>query len=81
MTKEQLKDWVNTGREIEFDYKDKRYSITYYGDNRVNYISFCEFYEETLDVADVETLWISTYKGMDVGKILSSITENEMDLI
>lgn len=81
MTKEQLKHLVETGREIEFDYKGKQYSITYYLDNREDYISFCEFYKETLDVKDVDTLWNSTYKNMNVGEILSSLAEKDMDII
>ena len=30
MTKEQLFEWVDTGRELEFNYKGKDYSITYF---------------------------------------------------
>lgn len=67
MTKEQLIEWVRTGREIEIEYKGKQYSITYYSDDREAFISFCEFYQETLDCKDVETLWNSIYKGMNVG--------------
>lgn len=81
MTKEQLRLLVETGREIEFDYMGKQYSITYYSDNREDYISFCEFYEETLDVKDVDALWNSTYKNMNVGEMLSSLTEKDMDVI
>lgn len=81
MTKQQLKSLVEAGREIEFDYKGKQYSITYYSDDREDYISFCEFYKETLDVKDVETLWNSTYMDMNVGEILSSLTEKDVDII
>lgn len=81
MTKEQLISLIDTGREIEFDYQGKPYLITYYFDDREDYISFCEFYKETLDVRDVETLWNSTYKNMNVGEMLSSLTESDMDII
>ena len=56
MTKEQLFEWVDTGRELEFNYKGKDYSITYFRKNRKICISFCEFYKETLDVATVDEL-------------------------
>ena len=60
MTIDVLKKWVRTGRELEFSYKGKDYSITYFRKNRKIYISFCEFYKETLDVATVDELWNST---------------------
>lgn len=78
MTKEQLFEWVDTGRELEFNYKGKDYSITYFRNNRKICISFCEFYKETLDVATVDELWNSTYKGIKLSDMLSSIPEDEV---
>lgn len=80
MTKNQLTEWVNTGRELEFDYRGRHYSITYYGDNRKDYISFCEFYQETIDVPDVDALWESTYKGIKLSEMLLSIPEDEFNV-
>ncbi len=80
MTKQQLTEWVDTGRELEFDYQGNKYSITYYSDNRKDYISFCQYYQDTLDVSDVDTLWNSTYKGIILADMLSSIPENEVDI-
>ena len=78
MTKEQLFEWVDTGRELEFNYKGKDYSITYFRKNRKICISFCEFYKETLDIATVDELWISTYKGIKLSDMLSSIPEDDV---
>ena len=80
MTKEQLFEWVDTGRELEFNYKGKDYSIIYFRKNRKIYISFCEFYKETLDVATVDELWNSTYKGIKLSDMLSSIPEDKVDV-
>lgn len=80
MTKEQLFKWVDTGRELEFNYKGKDYSIIYFRKNRKIYISFCEFYKETLDVATVDELWNSTYKGIKLSDMLSSIPEDKVDV-
>jgi hypothetical protein len=77
MTKEILNELVTTGREIEFDYKGKQYSITYYNDNRKKYISFCGFYKETLDVSSVDELWNSTYKNISVKDMILSINEDD----
>ena len=78
MTKEQLFEWVDTGRELELSYKGKDYSITYFRKNRKICISFCEFYKETLDVATVDELWNSTYKGIKLSDMLSSIPEDDV---
>lgn len=78
MTKEQLFEWIDTGRELEFKYKEKEYSITYYGDDRKDYISFCQAYDDTLDVCDVDELWNSTYKGIKLSEMLSSISEDDV---
>lgn len=78
MTKEQLFEWVDTGRELEFNYKGKDYSIIYFRKNRKIYISFCEFYKETLDVATADELWNSTYKGIKLSDMLSSIPEDDV---
>ena len=78
MTKEILKKWIRTGRELEFSFEGKDYSITYYNDKRKDCISFCQAYDETVDVANVDELWNSTYKGMKVSDILSSVPEDDV---
>ena len=78
MTIDVLKKWVRTGRELEFNYKGKDYSITYYNNDRKDFISFCEAYDETVDVATVDELWNSTYKGIKLSDMLSSIPEDDV---
>ena len=78
MTIDVLKKWVRTGRELEFNYKGKDYSITYYNDDRKDFISFCEAYDETVDVATVDELWNSTYKRIKLSDMLSSIPEDDV---
>ena len=78
MTIDVLKKWVRTGRELEFNYRGKDYSITYYNDDRKDFISFCEAYDETVDVATVDELWNSTYKGIKLSDMLSSIPEDDV---
>lgn len=56
MNAETINMLVSTGREIEFVYNKRKYSITYYNDNRKKYISFCEFYKEPIDVSNVDEL-------------------------
>jgi len=51
MKRECLELLIDNCREIEFVYRGDRYSITYYNDNRVKYISVCKFYETPIDVS------------------------------
>lgn len=47
MTEKQLRNYVDTGDEIEFNYNGKRYSITYFStETHKHIISLCEFYKE-----------------------------------
>ena len=47
MIKEQLKEYIECGNELEFKYNNKPYSITYGTFNNERLISFCEFYKES----------------------------------
>lgn len=50
----EFKEWIETGREIEFTYNNLRYSVTYYSDHRKDFISFTEFYKEPVDFDSAE---------------------------
>lgn len=78
MNKEQLIEYVECGREIEFKYKGKMYSITYSPDGVEDYISFCEFYKETSDVKTVEELTKVEREGVTVLQMLESLTEDDV---
>lgn len=77
MTKEILNELIATGREIEFDYKGKKYSIIYFKENNEKIISFCEYYKDTLDVRSADELWNSTYNNISIEEMLSSLSEDE----
>lgn len=78
MNKEQLIDYVSHGREIEFKYNDKKYSITYAPEGGAYYISFCEFYKEPADVKTVDDLIKITRDGVTVLQMLESLTEDDI---
>lgn len=81
MTREQVKIWMKTGREIEWEYKGKQYSLCpFLTANKEKWVSFCEFNEENLDAKDVDTLWNLTYKGISVKEIFESVSENSVDV-
>lgn len=79
MTKQELKDYVDCGREIEFNYRAKRYSITYYDPKKEkDYISFCEFHQEPIDVCSVEALAGIPLDGKTLMQVLESLTMNDI---
>lgn len=80
MTKEELIELIETGREIEFTYNKKRYSITYSNENIKNYISFCEFYKDSTDVSSVDELCNVIRNGVTVLKMLKSISEKDISI-
>lgn len=80
MTREGLKDLIEYGDEIEFNYSGKRFSITYYERNGHRVISFCEFYKEITDVDTFEDLCEVERYGVKVIDMLESITDDDIDI-
>ena len=78
MTKQELFNYIEQGREIEFAYQNKKYSITYGVINGKEVISFCEFYQETTEVETAEELINVTRDSVSVLQMLESITEEDI---
>ena len=80
MTRQTLADLVEHGREIEFNYSGKRFSITYYEPNGEPVISFCEFYKEITNVDTVDELCDVERYGVKVIDMLGTISDDEIDI-
>ncbi len=80
MTREELKELIECGEEIEFNYSGKRFSITYYESNGHRVISFCEFYKEITDVDNFEDLCEVKRYGVKVIDMLESISDDDIDI-
>ena len=82
MTFEELENYFSIRNEIEFEYQEKQYSITYWypGEDEENaYISICEFYKYTTEVKTAAELWNDVSREwITVGEMLSSITEEDI---
>ena len=76
MRRECIEELIRGNREIEFKYKGKDYSITYYNDNRKNYISVCEFYKTPVDVKNADEVLKLTIGGITLEKIFSSLPDD-----
>ena len=80
MRVECIEELIHGNREIEFTYKRKRYSITYYNDHRTKYISFCEFYCETIDVKDAYELLQIKIGKKTLEEIFSKLPDSAFDI-
>lgn len=78
MNLDQLREYVSEGREIEFKFNGKEYSITYGVIDGKDVISFCEFYQETTEVETVDELIKVERDGVTVLHMLESITEEDI---
>ena len=78
MKKEYLIKLIEEGHEIEFEYKDKKYSICYGVIDNEEVISFCEFYKESKEVKTIEELLVLNYNDFVLEDILDSIDEDKI---
>ena len=78
MNKEKIKKLISSGREIEYIYNKKKYSITYGKLNGKEVISFCEYYKETTEVSTVEELLNIKRYGVSVEEMLTSISDDNI---
>ena len=78
MTKEQLFQYISEGREIDFEYCGKKYSITYSPSWEDDYISFCEYYQYTSDVKTPDELIKVKREGTTVLQMIESIPDDDI---
>jgi len=79
MSIELLKNYVYCGREIEFRYKDRMFSVTYATTPQMGrVISFCEFYKNPVDVKTVDELLQVEWYGERFEKIWKSLTQEDI---
>ena len=78
MSKEKLIQLIKDGREIEYIYNNKKYSITYGELNGKEVLSFCEYNKETTEVTTPEELLNIKKYGVSVEEMLASIQEDNI---
>ena len=78
MTKDVLLEYLKNGREIEFQFKNKMYSITQGILEGEHIFSFCEFYKETTEVETPDEVLEIKRDGMSVREMLNSISDDDI---
>ena len=77
MTKEKLIDYLTCGREIEFKYNNKMYSITQGTLEGRHVLSFCEFDMESTEVEKPEDILCVERDGVTVMSMIQSINDDD----
>ncbi|MBR0529338.1 MAG: hypothetical protein IJJ76_06160 [Ruminococcus sp.] len=75
---QKIFDLVESGREVEFEYDGKKYSITYGTVDDVEVISFCEFYKDSTEVTTADELLKVKRDGVSVEEMLLSLSEDDI---
>ena len=78
MNRDELKELIETGHELEFTYNKKKYSITQGKIKGKHMISFCEFYKKTTEFNTFNELCEVTREGITVLDMLNSITMDDI---
>lgn len=75
---ELLKEYIDCGREIEFKFNDKMFSITYSPSDMEDFISFCEFFKKPFNVKTFHELLKVSYNGTSVAEMWESLSEDDI---
>ena len=78
MNREELKMYIDQGDEIEFEFQNKQFSITFGGTETNRYISFCEFYKEPINVYTIEELLNIKWDNYTVEEMLMSCKDEDI---
>ena len=74
----ELKDYIETGRELEFKVDDKMCSITHGTIDDKEVISFCEFNQPSIEVSNIEELLKIDYKGKTLQTVWEELQPNDI---
>ena len=77
---ECIESLIACNREIEFSYQNRRFSITYYNDNREKYISVCEEFQKPIDVRNVSELLRLKIGKYTLEKIFTVLPDSAIDI-
>jgi hypothetical protein len=75
---EKFIKFIDDGREVEFQYKGKKFSITYGFIDGKEIISFCEFYKKFTEIKSVEELLEVSRYNHSVKEMISQISDNDI---
>ena len=75
MSKDYLNRLIDEGHEIEFQFHDKMFSMTY-GNHEV--ISICEFYKEPIEVKTIDELCHVRIEGIQFLHLWENLDDKDL---
>lgn len=74
----KLEEYIETGRELEFNFNGKKYSLTYGHVDSEEIISFCEFDKPSVEVRNIDQLLGINYNGQPFCEIWENLREEDL---
>lgn len=80
MRSKEIEQLIEAGREIEFEYRNSRYSITYFNEDCEKPISVCKFYEQPINVRSANEVLKLTIGSRTLKEIFESLPDSAFDI-
>ncbi len=80
MTTVDIKDQLEHGREIEFNYNGKRYSFTFGEIDGKKVIAFCEFNKPDIEFDTIDEILAAEYDGFKIADVIESLSDEDIDI-
>jgi hypothetical protein len=80
MTISEIKDLLEHGHEIEFNYQGKRYSFTFGEVDGKKVVAFCEFYKPDIEFETIDEILDAEYDGFKIAEVVESLDEDDFDI-
>ena len=79
MTEDELREYIEIGNDIEWEYQGRKFSIVPKAtdDSGKSCISVCEFYQEPVNVYTFDELINIHFYGTSVMAMLGSLTDDD----
>ena len=78
MTIAEIKDLLEHGHEIEFNFNGKEYSFTFGSVEGKRFVAFCEFYKPDIEFETVDEILAAEYDGFKIADVVESLSDEDI---
>ncbi len=75
-----FRNLLEHGREIELNYKGKRYSFTFGKDGSKTIVAFCEFYKPDIEFEKIDDILAASYNGFKISDMVEALSEEDVEI-
>ena len=80
MTTSDIKDLLEHGHEIEFNFNGKRYSFTFGEVEGKKVIAFCEFNKPDIEFENIDEILAAEYDDFKIADAIESLSDDDIDI-